>query len=249
MRRYPSRPRELSYAFGPGPVSSAIKALIIANIVMYLATAALPGIRTYLGLMPAAVIEQLTIWQPVTYLFIHGNLFHVLFNMLALWMFGTELERMWGTRFFVRYYFATGIAAGASTLVVSLLPFGFAAPLYYSLTIGASGAVYGVLLAFGLAYPDRPIYMYLLFPIPAKYFVMIVGAIAFLSSVGEGGSGIAHITHLGGLVAGYLILRGRRVGPATELKYWYLRWKMNRARKKFGIHSGGRHDDWDRRIH
>jgi membrane associated rhomboid family serine protease len=247
MRRYPSRTRELSYAFGPGPLSSAIKALITVNVVLFLASYIVP-INELLGLRPVDVVAGLQLWRPVTYMFAHGNIAHILFNMLALWMFGTELERLWGTRFFLRYYFATGIAAGASTIIVSLL-LGSSNPLYHTLTIGASGAIYGLLLAFGITYPDRPIYMYLLFPLPAKYFVMIVGAIALMSAMGDRGSGIAHITHLGGLVAGYLILRGRRIRPATELKYWYLRWKMNRARKKFGIYSGGRHDDWDRRIH
>ena len=247
MRRPPSR--DISYAFGPGPLSPAIKTLIIINTVMFFASLVVPGIAMDLGLIPAAVFGQLRIWQPVTYLFIHGNLPHILFNMLALWMFGTELERLWGTRFFVRYYFATGIAAAATTMAFSLLPFGFASPLYHSDTIGASGAIYGVLLAFGLTYPNRPIYMYLLFPIPAKYFVMIMGAISLYSAMGDTGGGVAHITHLGGLVAGYAILRGRRLRPGDDVKYWYLRWKMNRARKKFGVYSGGRHDDWDQRIH
>src|SRR5262245_53509880 len=122
MRRYPTG-RELSYAFGPGPLSPAIKALIIANTVMFVVSTLFPAVAGYLGLMPEAIIEELRIWQPVTYLFIHGNLFHILFNMLALWMFGTELEWMWGRQAFVRYYFGTGIAAGASTLILSLLPF------------------------------------------------------------------------------------------------------------------------------
>jgi membrane associated rhomboid family serine protease len=169
--------------------------------------------------------------------------------MLALWMFGTELERMWGTPFFVRYYFATGIAAAITTIVVSALPFGFAASVSSSVTIGASGAIYGLLLAFGLIFPDRPIYLYLVLPIPAKYFVMIMGGIALLSSVGASGSGVAHITHLGGLVAGYLLLRGNRFRPVDEARYRYLRWKMDRARKKFGVHSGGRRDDWDKHVH
>ena len=200
--------------------------------------------------MPADVL-QASVWQVVTYMFLHGErIGHIFFNMLALWMFGTELERRWGTPFFLRYYFATGIAAAVSTIVVfDGCRTAMTARLYYSVTIGASGAIYGLLLAYGLTFPNRPIYMYLVFPIPAKYFVMIMGAIELLLSVGDTGGGIAHITHLGGLVAGYALLRGRRFRPVEEARYRYLRWKMERARKKFGVYSGGRKDDWDKHVH
>ncbi len=97
-------------------------------------------------------------------------------------MFGVELERMWGTRFFVKYYAITGIGAGVLTVLVSLLPFPATAHVFREITIGASGALYGLLLAFALYYPHRPILMFMLFPVPAKYFVMIIGAIAFLNS-------------------------------------------------------------------
>ena len=131
---------------------------------------------------------------------------------------------------------------------MSLAPFAAAARMFNTVTIGASGAIYGLLLAYGLTFPNRPIYIYFIFAIPAKYFVMIMGAIALLSSMGDSGGGIAHITHLGGLVAGFIMLRGRRLSPANEVRYRYLRWKMDRARKKFGVHTGGQ-KDWDKRIH
>jgi len=169
--------------------------------------------------------------------------------MLALWMFGTELERMWGTRFFLSYYFATGLAAAASSLFVALLPFQLADRMYFAVTIGASGAIYGLLLAYGLYFPRRPILFMLVFPIQAKYFVMIMGAIAFLSSVSDAGGGVAHVAHLGGLVAGYLILKRGRIHPLAEVKYRYLKWKIGRLKRKFDVYSGGRRDDWDRRIH
>jgi membrane associated rhomboid family serine protease len=251
MRRPPSR--DLSYAFGPGPLSPAIKALVIANVAMFVLTSVLPaqistGIVNLLGLRPTDVLHG-WVWQLGTYMFLHGGLAHILFNMLALWMFGTELERLWGTTPFVRYYFATGIAAGLTTIVVALLPFAATARIFDSVTIGASGAIYGVLLAYGLTFPNRPIYMYLVFPIPAKYFVMIMGGIALLSSIGDSGGAVAHITHLGGLLAGYALLRGRGLRPAHEVRYRYLRWKMDRARKKFGVLSGGKKDDWDKHVH
>jgi membrane associated rhomboid family serine protease len=172
---------------------------------------------------------------------------HILFNMLGVWMFGVELERLWGTRFFVKYYFITGVGAAGATLLVSLLPIPLGDLTYGAVTMGASGALYGVLLAFALYYPNRPILMFLLFPIPAKYFVMIIGGIAFLSSIG-GPSGIAHAAHLGGLVVGYLYLRRGRGGLTGEIKYRYLKWKMNRLRKRFDVYSGGR-NDWNRRVH
>jgi len=243
MSRYP-RSSGVSYSFGPGALTPAIKLLIIANVVAYLASLVVPALIIKFAVVPAAVFEQLAVWQVVSYMFLHGSIGHLLINMLSLWMFGTELERMWGTRFFTKYYFITGIGAGITTLLWSLSPLPFADEIYYSAMIGASGAVYGVLLAYALAFPHRPIYMYFVFPIPAKYFMMIIGAITFLSSVGSGGSGVAHTAHLGGLAVGYLYLKGLRIRPLDELKYRWLRWRMNRARSKFGVYSGGRDDDW-----
>jgi membrane associated rhomboid family serine protease len=250
MRRYPPT-RNVSFSFGPGRLTPAIKALIITNVVMFVVSMLFSGVIEFLGLKPYAIFYQLRIWQPVTYMFLHGTIGHILFNMLALWMFGTELERMWGTPAFVRYYFATGIAAAFTTILVSVLPFAVTARLFDVVTIGASGAIYGLLLAYGLTFPNRPIYIYFVFPIPAKYFVMIMGGISLLSAMGDTGGGIAHITHLGGLVAGYVLLRGGRftLSPASEVRYRYLRWKMDKARKKFGVYSGGKRDDWDKRVH
>jgi membrane associated rhomboid family serine protease len=246
--RYPSA-GNFAYSFGPGPLTPAIKTLIIVNVAMFLLAFIVPAVTMRLGLRPADVFGSLAIWQPVTYLFLHGGIFHILFNMLALWMFGTELERMWGSRYFTRYYFITGVGAAATTMVLSLLPIGIADQLYYSLTIGASGAVYGILLAYGLYFPHRPIYLYFIFPIPAKYFVMIVGAISLLSSMSGPGGGVAHTAHLGGLVVGYLYLKRGRWHPMAELKYRYLKWRINRMRRRFDVVSGGRADDVNRRVH
>lgn len=235
---------------GPGPVSTALKALIGVNVAMFFATALIRSLTPLLGLSPAAVIGQLRVWQLFTYMFLHGGIFHIVFNMLALWMFGAELERIWGTRFFLKFYFATGMGAGATTVLVALLPFSFADPVWFSLTIGASGAIYGLLLAYAMYFPDRPIYMYFLFPIPAKYFVLIMGGISFFSSVSDTNGGVAHATHLGGLIVAYFYLKGTRVHPLAELKYRYLKWKINRVRKKFDVYSGGRaNEDWNRRVH
>src|SRR5215203_77981 len=236
MRRLPPRgPSYSSFSFGPGPLSPAIKSLIIANVavflVMWLMPAALrQAVQEFLGLLPAAIFDGFRIWQPVTYMFLHDTraLGHILFNMLALWMFGTELERMWGTKAFLRYYFATGIAAAVTTILVSLIPLEATERLFYTVTIGASGAIYGLLLAYGLTFPNRPIYIYFIFAIPAKYFVMIMGGIALLSATGDVGGGIAHITHLGGLIAGYALLRAPRLNARNEVRYRYVRWKMEK---------------------
>jgi membrane associated rhomboid family serine protease len=217
--------------------------------VMFFATTFFRTLVPILGLVPALVVGRLWVWQVATYMFLHGGLFHILFNMLALWMFGTELERIWGTRYFLKFYFVSGIGAGVLTVLFSLMPFGFAQQLQQSIVIGASGAVYALLLAYAIYFPDRPIYMYFVFPIPARIFVLIMGVIAFYSSVAESGGGIASATHLGGLAVGYAYLKSGRSHPLSELKYRYLKWKINRVRKKFDVYSGGRADDYDHRVH
>jgi len=247
MRRN-SPPYASSFSFGPGPISTALKAIIGANIAMFVLTTLAPSLITVLGLVPVSVIHELRVWQLGTYMFLHGGFFHIGFNMLALWMFGAELEAHWGTRFFLKYYFVSGIGAAVLTVLFSLLPFGFAEQVYYSVVIGASGAIYALLLAYGLYFPQRRIYMYFLFPIPARTFVMILGGIELLSSLSAGG-GVANATHLGGLVVGYLYLKSGRIHPVSEVKYRYLKWKINRVRRKFDVYSGGRADDWDRRVH
>jgi membrane associated rhomboid family serine protease len=247
MRRN-SSPYASSFSFGPGPISTALKALIGANVVMFVITSIAQGLIPYLGLVPTLVLNQFWVWQVATYMFLHGGIFHIAFNMLALWMFGAELERIWGTRYFLKFYFVTGIGAGMLTVLFSLLPFEFAHQVQRSIIIGASGSIYGLLLAYALYFPDRPIYMYFLFPIPAKVFVAIMGAIALYSSLSDAG-GVANATHLGGLLVAYLFLKSARIHPLSEVKYRYLKWRINRVRKKFDVYSGGRANDWDRRLH
>jgi membrane associated rhomboid family serine protease len=233
-------------SFGPGPISSALKALIGANVAMFVLTALMPGLRDYLGLVPTLVL-RFWVWQLATYMFLHASIFHILFNMLALWMFGAELERIWGTRYFLKFYFVTGVGAAALTVLFSLLPFAFSQQVQGSVIVGASGAIYGLLLAYAMYFPDRPILL-LVFWVPAKWCVAILGAIALFSSFSDAG-GVANATHLGGLLVGYLYLKGARIHPIAEVKYRYLKWKINRTRKKFDVYSGGRANDYDRRVH
>jgi membrane associated rhomboid family serine protease len=256
MPRYPSRySSPSSFSFGFSPLSTAIKILIGVNVLMFIATTIAPSLQLQLGLVPMWVVREKHVWQLVTYMFIHAGLLHILFNMLALWMFGTELERIWGTRFFLKFYFITGIGAGVLTVLASLLPFGPFQQLYVQDIVGASGAIYGLLLAFALYFPDRRIYMYFVFPVPARVFVLIMGAIAFFSSLSESG-GVANATHLGGLLIAYVYLTSLRKGPRlqlnpwAEVKYRWFKWRLASARKKFDVYSGGRGgDDWNRRVH
>ena len=243
MRRY--RPAtSLSYSFGPGPVTPAVKAIIWTNIALFVLRLMFEPIIEYLGLIPALVVEKGWIWQVATYLFLHADAWHILFNMLGIWMFGTELERLWGTKAFVRFYAVTGIGAGIAVVALSLLPFQVMSGMYRVATIGASGALYGLLLGYAMHWPERPVLL-ILIPIPAKYFVMIYGALALLSFGGR----VSAAAHLGGLVIGYVYLKRFRFGGITsEIKYRYLKWKMNRLRRKFDVYSGGR-SDWDKHVH
>jgi len=224
-----------------------LQLLIGANVVMFVAQVLFPLVTALLGLHPALVLHSFWVWQLATYMFLHGGVFHIVFNMLALWMFGAELERTWGTRYFLKFYFVTGIGAAVLTVLFSLLPFGFARQLQEVNIIGASGAIHGLLLAYAIYFPERPILL-IVFWVPARLCVTILGAIAVFASLSEAG-GVANATHLGGLLVGYLYLKGSHVDPISELKYRYLKWKINRLRKKFDVYSGGRADDWDRRVH
>ncbi len=150
-------------------------------------------------------------WQLFTYMFMHANFTHILFNMLALWMFGMELEHVWGSKKFFIYYLLCGFGGGLANLLI--------APLFTTVgpTVGASGAVYGVLLAFGMMFPERPIYVYFLLPIKAKYFVVMYMAFEIFS-VGSM-DGVAHFAHLGGALVGFLYLMadGYQFGTSYQL--------------------------------
>lgn len=242
-------PSTVGYTFGPGGMTPAIRIILIACGAMFVVRLVAPSIVFLLGLSPQDVFTELRIWQPVTYIFLHDGPMHLLFNLLGIWMFGVELERLWGTQAFVRYFAVTGVGAGVCTLLVALLPFDATAPVYYTVTIGASGALYGLLYAWARLFPNRPILMFFLFPVPAKWFVIILGGMAFLIATSSTGSTVAHFTHLGGLVAGYLYLNKGGGSLVAEVRYRYLKWRMNRLRKRFDVHEGGRGRDKDRWVH
>jgi rhomboid family protein len=219
----------MNFGFGFG-MTPVVKQLLIANTAAFvlsilLQAAGYGAIVDWLMLTPAAFWRG-AIWQPVTYLFLHAGFFHILFNMLGLWMFGVEIERIWGSRRFLFYYFFTGIGAGLCVALVN--------PSSVVATLGASGAIYGILLAFGMMFPDRPIFIWFVFPIPAKYFVMIFGGIEFLSALSMPGGAISHVAHLGGLVIGFLYLRGRPL--YFDYRNRYYRWRRHRLQRQFDVY-------------
>ena len=203
--RYPAGPMNVS--LGPGPMTPAVQIIIIANIAVFVAMmAAGPVLIDWFGLSPQDVFTRGRLWQLGTYLFLHGDVFHILFNMLAVWMFGVDLERRWGTRAFVKYYAITGVGAAVCTLLISLVPFG--RETYLASTIGASGAVYGLIMAWAIVFPHRTILFLGVFPLSARVFALIMGAISFSQALNQGGgTTVAHVAHLGGMIAGYWYLK------------------------------------------
>lgn len=187
--------------FGGG-VTSAIKILIVANVAIFFLESFLELeslFNKFFGLVPKYTWSKLYIWQPFTYMFLHGGIWHLFINMLVLWMFGSEIERYWGRKEFLGYYFITGVGSGILTALFSLdstIP-----------VVGASGAVYGVLLAYGLMFPNRIIYLYFLIPVKVKYFVIFIGGVAFVSSLSGGASTVSHLTHLSGMVIGFIYMK------------------------------------------
>lgn len=225
-------------------VPSGVKWLLIVNTALFLLyfLARLAGYDALFypfGLIPSDVLGSFKIWQLFTYLFLHnpGDFWHILFNMLSLWMFGAELERTWGRRVFLRYYFLCGIGAGICVVLGNAM-FGNTAVR----TIGASGAIYGLLLAWGVLWPDRIVLFSFLFPIKVKYMVMIMGGIAFLSAIASSGGGtVSHIAHLGGMVFGYLYLKGlvnlrTNFSPQAWARQRYHEYRMARAKRKFQVY-------------
>ena len=189
--------------------------MIIMGIVFLLQMFITREIDFYFGLIPLLVWKKYFLWQLFTYIFLHGGFSHIFFNLLALWMFGGELENYWGSKKFLFYFFFCGIGAGIFTVLFSSYP-----------VIGASGAIYGILLAYGWLFPNRPILIYFLFPIPAKYMVIIFGLIELFSSSSGSGGGIAHLTHLGGLVFGFFYMAYPTIRQKIRRGYYKRKWSQ-----------------------
>ncbi len=226
--------------FGPGPITYAVRALIIANVAVFLPTFFAQAVFfDYFGLVPELVLTRGRIWQVATYAFLHADAIHILFNMLIVWMFGVDLERRWGAAGFTKYYMVCAIGAAATVVAVSLLPYDGTRAMYAAATVGASGACYGLLLAWGVLFPTRQLLLFFVFPVQARYAVMIFGAMAFFSSLSSSGGIVSHFAHLGGLVVGYLYLKGVR-GVRYSMQSAATRFRFMRARRKFKVHEGGK---------
>jgi membrane associated rhomboid family serine protease len=233
-----------SYARGylsSGGLPPGIRALLISNVALFLVDFfSRYFLRSYFALRPEDVATRFEIWQLATYMFLHGGIWHILWNMLALWMFGCELERLWGTRRFLRFYFFCGIGAGFCVVVGNYL---FGDPRLA--TVGSSGAIYGILLASAVLWPDRLILFSFLIPIKMKYFVMIIGAIAFLNSFNTN-SPVSDIAHLGGMLFGYAFLKMPRLrgfDPFGSLRESYRSWRLARAKRKFQVYMRKQRSD------
>ena len=194
-------------AYKPQIFTEAIKILISINFVIYVLQS-LAGkedifFRLF-GLVPNVFISELMLWQPFTYMFFHAPYYssvgisHILLNMLGLWVFGRELEQAWGKSKFLKYYFLTGIGSG---LITYLFQMSSDNPV-----IGASGAVYGILLAYGISFPNRMLYIWGLIPVRSIWLVVIMGSIAFFGLLGRA-DGISHVTHISGMLIGYIFLK------------------------------------------
>jgi membrane associated rhomboid family serine protease len=193
-----------------------------------------------LGLVPSRVVQG-WLWQPLSYIFLHSprDIFHLFFNMLMLWMFGGELERYWGSRAWLRYFLVCGVGAG-----VIAVPFAYFVTGYVdAATVGASGALFGLFMAYGIVFAERTVLFMLIFPLKARTMALIMFAVAFFYTLTQPGGGISHIAHLGGAVVGFLYLkRAWRVGEF----YREMKWKLKRRR--FKVMPPNDRDDFDRWV-
>ena len=196
-----------------------VKHLLIINVLMYLAYYVLLkqgiiNLNYYLGIWSLST-GLFRIWQPLTYMFMHGSFDHLFFNMFSLWMFGSALENYWGSKRFLFYYLVCGIVAGLLNMLVPGA----------HVSVGASGAVYALLLAFGMMWPNNYIYLYFLVPIRIKWFIIGMIVIELFEGIFRSTDGIAHFAHLGGMLIGFLIiLYWKRHGGMTgdfSIKNWF----------------------------
>ncbi len=197
----------------------------------------------YLGLVPALVLHYGFVWQLVTYSFLHATPTHLLLNMLTLWMFGSQEEQDWGSKKFLEFYFFCVIGAALITMAVAYTGWSSVSPR--TETIGASGGIYGLLIAFGMLYGDREIYLFPFpFSIKAKYLVGIIVFIVVIAAIQSSQGGIANFAHLGGLLFGFLYIkfvprRGLMFGASERYfnaRNSYYRWKRKRAARKFEVY-------------
>ena len=228
-------------SFGGMGITPAVKLLLMANGAVFVLQTLLGGgltgrigpLTKWLAFVPQQSIFGLEVWRFFTYMFLHGGLFHIGFNMFALWMFGSQIEARWGQRAFMTYYLTCGLGAAVTYGLFNLFGLSSLVPM-----IGASGAIYGILLAYGLTFPESVILVGLFFPMKAKYAVLVFGGIELLSTAAGSAGGIAHLAHLGGMLTGFIFLKmtvpamraGGRSGSSGVSGAWK-RWQTKRRIK------------------
>ena len=183
---------------------NVIPVLILINFAIFFLNGLIPVTRRLLAMNPVYVIKAKYYWQVFTYMFVHGNISHILFNMFALFLFGIQLERRMGSSEFLTFYLFSGLGAGLFSLF-----FYWITGMHYVFLLGASGAVYAVLLAYATYFPDSEIYIMGILPIKAPLLVSIYAVIELFSSLSARGGGVEHFTHLAGLIFAYLYFRIR----------------------------------------
>ena len=226
----------------PMPFTPVVKALVIANVAIWLFFQVIlerlilrhPFIQTTFGMVPDAVVGRFFIWQVVTYMFLHSyNVFHILFNMLMLWWLGAELEQRWGSRFFFVYYMVSGMGA-AVIYVLVWLGVGFVRgglPGWGGIPVlGASGAIFGLLLAYGIIFGERIMLFMMVFPMRAKVFVAILGAVEAVTLLNSGveGSDVSNLAHLGGIASGFIFLQ-------LYTRFQQSRWRKESSKRGRGL--------------
>jgi membrane associated rhomboid family serine protease len=220
--------RNVSIRIG-GPMTPGVKFLMIVNGVIFLVQEIMHIVfqdqkilEYFLGISHDGFINNLMFWQPFTYMFLHGGWMHIFFNLLGLWMFAGELELVWGRNKFIKYYILSGVGAGFFIAImnyVAFIKYGSSA-----VTIGASGAIYAVLLAYAILWPDREVLLYFLFPIKIKYLLIAFGLVEFfgtLSTTAGAGGNISHIGHLGGIISGFILIKFLRSSPGKSASSFF----------------------------
>ncbi|MFH1459707.1 MAG: rhomboid family intramembrane serine protease [Candidatus Omnitrophota bacterium] len=215
--------------------TGAVKILIAANIVLFVLVNLFRNFPWFavFGLVPTSVISRLMFWQLITYLFLHAGLWHLVLNLLMLWMFGSVLEKTWGKYKFLIYYFFTGIGAGVCSCI-----FGYNS---FSPVVGASGSIFGLLVAYAIMFPEAIILLFFIFPMKMKYAAIVLAGINLLGALSNPGNGIAYIAHLGGGLFGYLYFKSGWIRDRLSRLSWK---ELKKSFTKKKIMKSSLQEDW-----
>ena len=183
-------------AWGASFVGTTVGRLVLINVVVFIVQQLFPPMIRVFGLWPRLVVEDLFVWQLFSYMFLHGNFMHLFFNMLMLWLLGSTIEAVWGGKHFLRYYIVCGLGGAVASLFFN----------YNSVVVGASGAIFGLYLAYAMMFPENYVLLYFVVPVKAKYLVAGLAILQLANGV-AGGSGVAYFAHLGGMAAGLIFFR------------------------------------------